>query len=387
MTQTVPSSPTRPTWVEISLPQLAENYRVIRNHVGSERAVMAIIKADAYGHGLVEVAKTLAGLGVDWFGVTSADEGVELRQQGISQPILLLTGFWEGEQSALTDFDLVPAVYSEDQLTALESWGQRSGKRISFHLKVNTGMGRLGIHWQEVDSFLQTYRRMSHAEMEGLFTQFSAAEDFTNRQTEEQEERFQAVVEALGRAGIQPRYIHQANSAAIVSRPETWGNMVRPGLLLYGYQLPPRTLEGSAPPSCPALPVREILTFKTKVISVKEVPAGIALGYGGRYITPRPSRIATIPAGYADGLDRRLSNRGHVVICGQCAPIVGNISMDLTLLDVTEIPQLAVGEEVILIGRKGACSVTALELAEMTGTIPYEILCGIGKRVPRRYLR
>ena len=387
MTPPVPSTPTRPTWVEISLPQLAENYRVIRNHVGPERAVMAIIKADAYGHGLVEVAKTLAGLGVDWFGVTSADEGVELRQQGISQPILLLTGFWEGEQSALTDFDLVPAVYSEDQLTALESWGQRSGKRIPFHLKVNTGMGRLGIHWQEVDSFLQTYRRMSHAEMEGLFTQFSAAEDFTNRQTEEQEERFQAVVEALGRAGIQPRYIHQANSAAIVSRPETWGNMVRPGLLLYGYQLPPRIPEGSAAPACCSLPVREILTFKTKVISVKEVPAGIALGYGGRYITPRPSRIATIPAGYADGLDRRLSNRGHVVICGQCAPIVGNISMDLTLLDVTEIPQLAVGEEVILIGRKGACSVTALELAEMTGTIPYEILCGIGKRVPRRYLR
>src|SRR3990172_11990736 len=271
---------TRPTWAEISLAQLAENYRIIRNHVGPERAIMAIVKADAYGHGLAQIATTLARLGADWFGGTSADEGIELRRLGISQPILLLTGFWEGEQSALTDFDLVPAVYSEDQLTALESWGQRSGKRISFHLKVNTGMGRLGIHWQEVDSFLQTYRRMSHAEMEGLFTQFSAAEDFTNRQTEEQEERFQAVVQALARAGIQPRYIHQANSAAIVSRPETWGNMVRPGLLLYGYQLPPRAPEVPPAPPCRTLPVREILTFKTRVISVKEVPAGIALGYG-----------------------------------------------------------------------------------------------------------
>lgn len=381
-----PGMSTRPTWVEISLIQLAENYRIIRNHVGPKRAVMAIVKADAYGHGLSEIAATLAHLGVDWFGVTSADEGVELRRLGISQPILLLTGFWEGEQSALTNFDLVPAVYSEDQLAALEDWGQHTGNRIPFHLKVNTGMGRLGIHWQEVDSFLKVYIRMTHVELEGLFAQFSAAEDFTTRQTEEQAERFHSVEQALARARIRPRYSHQANSAAIVSRPETWGNLVRPGLLLYGYQLPLRTKEGSPEIRCRSLPVQEILTFKTKVIAVKEVPAGIALGYGGRYITPRASRIATIPAGYADGLDRRLSGRGQVIICGQYAPIVGNISMDLTLVDVTELPQLPVGEEVILIGRKGACSVTALDIAEMAGTIPYEILCGIGRRVPRRYV-
>ena len=378
---------TRPTWVEISLPQLAENYRVIRKHVGPEPAIMAIVKADAYGHGLSEVAQTLAGLDVDWFGVTSADEGIELRQLGIRQPILLLTGFWEGEQQALTDFDLVPAVYSEDQLSALESWGQQTGKRIRFHLKVNTGMGRLGIHWQEVELFVKSYRRMTHVEIEGLFAQFSAAEDFTTRQTEEQAERFQSVQQALARAGIFPRYCHQANSAAIVNRPQTWGNLVRPGLLLYGYQLPPRLPAGNQSTSYHPLPVREILTFKSKIIAVKEVPAGISLGYGGAYITSRPSRIATIPVGYADGLDRRLSRRGHVIVCGQCAPIVGNISMDLTLLDITELPHVAVGEEVILIGRKGACSVTALELAEMVGTIPYEILCGIGKRVPRHYLR
>ncbi|MBI4464991.1 MAG: alanine racemase, partial [Acidobacteria bacterium] len=195
------------------------------------------------------------------------------------------------------------------------------------------------------------------------------------------------VQQALARAGISPRYCHQANSSAIVSRPQTWGNMVRPGLLLYGYQLPPRCPAGDQSTSCHPLPVREILTFKSKIIAVKEVPAGISLGYGGRYITSRPSRIATIPAGYADGLDRRLSRRGHVIVCGKYAPIVGNISMDLTLLDITELPQVAVGEEVILIGRKGACAVTALGLAEMAGTIPYEILCGIGKRVPRRYLR
>ena len=323
---------------------------------------------------------------MDWFGVTSADEGVQLRQLGISQPILLLTGFWEGEQSALTDHDLVPAIYSEDQLATIESWGRRRGRRIRFHLKVNTGMGMLGLHWQEVGAFLDLYRRMTHVEMEGLFEQFAAAEDFTTRQTEEQMERFQSVEQALARAGVTPRYCHQANSAAIVSRPESWGDLVRPGLLLYGYHLPVRVPEGSLSPVCRSLPVQEILTYKTRVIAVKQVPSGIPLGYGGRYITPRVSRIATIPAGYADGVNRRLSGRGQVIICGRHTPIVGNISMDLTLVDVTDIPHLSIGEEVILIGRKGDCVLSALDVAESVGTIPYEILCGIGKRVPRRYL-
>jgi len=389
MTPTQPgiATQTRPTWAEISLPQLLENYRIIRRHVGPERAIMAIVKADAYGHGLSEVARTLAGAGVDWFGVTSADEGVELRQQGFSQPILLLTGFWEGEQSALTDYDLVPAVYSEDQLATIEAWGERTGRRIRFHLKVNTGMGMLGLHWQEVESFLATYRRMRHVELEGLFEQFAAAEDFTIQRTDEQIARFWSFEQSLARAGIHPRYGHQANSAAIVSRPESWGNLVRPGLLLYGYHAPVRVAEGAREPVCRSLPVREILTFKTRVIAVKEVAAGTPLGYGGRYVTPRDCRIATLPAGYADGMDRRLSGRGHVIVRGRYAPIIGTISMDLTLVDVTEFPQLTLGEEVILIGRSGDCAVTAVDIAEMAGTIPHEILSSIGKRVPRRYLR
>jgi alanine racemase len=376
---------TRPTWAEVSLSQLEENYRIIRAHVGPERAIMAIVKADAYGHGLSEVARTLARAGVDWFGVASADEGVELRRLGIEQPILLLTGFWEGEQSALTDYDLVPAIYSEDQLATIEEWGRRMDRRIRFHLKVNTGMGMLGLHWQAVDHFLNLYRKMSYVELDGLFEQFAAAEDFTTHQTEEQMERFECVAQGLARAGIRPRYFHQANSEAIVGRPSSWGNLVRPGLLLYGYHLPMRSADGesSAPPS---LPVREILSFKTKVISVKEVPAGIPLGYGGKYVTPRHSRIATLPAGYADGVSRRLSGKGRVIIRGKFAPIVANISMDLTLVDATEIADLRIGDEVVLIGRQGKCAQNAIDLAEATGAIPYEILCGIGKRVPRRYL-
>jgi alanine racemase len=377
---------TRPTWAEVSLAQLTENYRIIREHVGPERAIMAIVKADAYGHGLSEVARTLSQAGVDWFGVASADEGVELRRLGISQPILLLTGFWEGEQSALSDYDLVPAIYSEDQLAAIEDWGRRMERRIPFHLKVNTGMGMLGLHWQGVEPFLELYRGMSYAVLDGLFEQFAAAEDFSTRQTEEQLERFECVRQSLARAGIHPRYFHQANSQAIVGRPDSWGNLVRPGLLLYGYHLSMRVPEGSAVPSIRELPVREILSFKTRVIAVKEVPAGIPLGYGGRYVTSRHSRIATIPAGYADGMIRRLSGGGRVLIQGQFAAIVASISMDLTLVDVTEIPDLRLGEEVVIIGRQGDAVQTAVDLAEATGTLPHEILCGIGKRVQRRYL-
>ena len=385
--QPLPATETRPTWAEISLPQLRDNYRIIRRHLGPGCAIMAIVKADAYGHGISEVARTLAAEGVDWFGVTSADEGVALRQQGLAQPILLLTGFWEGEQSALTDYDLVPAVYSEDQLATIETWGQRTGRRIRFHLKINTGMGMLGLHWQEVESFLALYRKMRHVELEGLFEQFAAAEDFSIQRTEEQMARFQSFEHALGRAGIHPRYRHQSNSAAIVSRPQSWGNLVRPGLLLYGYHAPVRVTEGASDPACRSLPVREILTFKTRVIAVKEVPGGTPLGYGGRYVTPRDCRLATLPAGYADGVDRRLSGRGQVIVGGRFAPIIGTISMDLTLIDVTDFPHLTLGEEVILIGRSGDRAVTAVDIAERTGTIPHEILSSIGKRVPRRYLR
>ena len=377
---------TRPTWAEVSISQLAENYRVVRKHVGPDIAIMAIVKADAYGHGLPEVARELARAGANWFGVASADEGVELRRLGIQQPILLLTGFWEGEQSALTDYDLVPAIYSEDQLDTIEEWGRRMGRRIRFHLKVNTGFGMLGLHWQGVEPFLDRYRRMSYVEMEGLFEQFAAAEDFSKQATEEQMNRFICVQEGLARAGVHPRYFHQANSEAIVGRPQSWGNMVRPGLLLYGYHLPMRVPDGIEGPACRALPVREILSLKTKVISVKEMPAGIPLGYGGRYITPRNSRIATLPAGYADGMNRRLSGKGRVIVRGQFAPIVANISMDLTLIDGTDVPDLRVGEDVVIIGRQGDCSQNAIDLAEVAGMIPYEILCGIGKRVTRRYV-
>ncbi len=383
-TDAYPRLRTRPTWAEVSLKQLAENYRIVRRHLPERVRILSVVKADAYGHGLEEVSEALADAGTDWFGVTSADEGVELRVSGIKHPILLLTGFWKGELEALTEHNLTPAIYADDQLAALEQWGKQRGRRMRFHLKVNTGMGRLGLHWQDVPRFRELYRKLEYTEMEGLFTHLASAEDYTSQQTEQQVERFESVLAEFGRAGIQPKYIHIANSSAIAGRPNTWGNMVRPGALLYGIRVPPKLPPGMKPDSV-SLPVKNILTWKSRIIALKEVPAGTPLGYSAAYVTQKASRVATIPAGYADGLKRSLSNRGRTIVRDRYAPIVGNISMDLTLLDVTEIPDVAVGDEVILIGDSEHCSITPAEISKLTQTVPYDVLCAVSKRVPRIY--
>jgi alanine racemase len=385
-TNAYPRLRTRPTWAEISLKQLAENFSIVRQHLPAQVKILSVVKADAYGHGLEEVSRVLAEARTDWFGVTSADEGVELRESGMTQPVLLLTGFWRGELEALSEYNLTPAIYADDQLAALEDWGRQKARKMHFHLKINTGMGRLGLHWQDVARFLEFYRAFQHTEMEGLFTHLASSEDYTSPQTEQQVERFESVLADFRKAGIQPRYIHLANSAAIAGRPSTWGNMVRPGALLYGIQLPLELREGMKPESV-SLPVKNILTWKSRIIALKEVPAGTPLGYGAGYVTQKTSRIATIPAGYADGLKRHLSNRGRTIVRDHYAAIIGNISMDLTLLDVTDIPGVAVGDEVILIGQSEHCSVTPAEISALSRTVPYDVLCAVSKRVPRIYLR
>ncbi len=377
---------TRPTWAEVSLNQLAENYRIVRQHLPQRVKILSVVKADAYGHGLEEVSNVLADAGTDWFGVTSADEGVELRESGIKQPVLLLTGFWRGELEALSEHELTPAIYADDQLAALHEWGKQRGRRMRFHLKVNTGMGRLGLHWQDVARFLAFYRKMEYAEMEGLFTHLASAEDYTSQQTEQQVERFEGVLAEFRKAGVEPRHVHVANSAAIAGRPNTWGNMVRPGALLYGIQVPLKLPQGMKAESV-SLPVGNILTWKSRIIALKEVPAGMPLGYSAAYVTQKASRVATIPAGYADGLKRSLSNRGRTIVRDRYAPIIGNISMDLTLLDVTDIPEVAAGDEVILIGNSEHCSITPAEISKLTQTVPYDVLCAVSKRVPRIYTR
>ena len=346
---------------------------------------MAVVKADAYGHGAVPVAKALAACGVDWFGVATVEEALELRQAGIEQPILLLGGLYMSDPAHLVEYRLTPSVSSTARLDTYAECARRSGCAIEFHLKVDTGMGRLGVPLDRLGAFLEHYRELEGLRMTGFFTHLASAEDLVATQTDEQLGCFGCAIEETRLLGFAPEWIHVSNSAALLSGrafgPE---NLVRVGALLYGYCLPIHAHPGRGPREVPEF--EPILTFKSRVVYLKDVPSGTPLGYGAAFHTRRPSRIATVPVGYADGLSRALSNRGRAIVRGHSAHIVGNISMDLTLVDATDIPGVEVGDEVVLLGKSDDCSITALEIAREIGTVPYEVLCAIGKRVPRIYV-
>ena len=373
----------RPTWVEISLSKLRRNTERVRELAGSRR-VMAVIKADAYGHGAVPVARYLAASGMDWFGVATVEEALELREAGIGQPILLLGGLYMSDPAHLIEYRLTPSVSSTARLDTYAECTRRRGKPIDFHLKVDTGMGRLGLPLDRLASFVGHYRELEGLRLTGFFTHLASAEDLVASQTEEQAARFRGALGKLRGLGADPEWIHVSNSAALLAGLEFPENLVRIGALLFGYCLPLTTRPGQAPKGFSGF--EPVLAFKSRVVYLKDVPSGTPLGYGAAFHTRRPSRIATVPVGYADGLSRALSNRGRAIVQDHQARIVGNISMDLTLLDVTDIPGVAVGDEVILIGKSDHCSITALEVAEAIGSVPYEVLCSIGKRVPRIYV-
>lgn len=385
---TNPDKLLRPTWAEISLPALRRNFTRVRALAG-RRKVMAVVKADAYGHGAVEVASLLEQCGVDWFGVATVEEAIELRAAGVRKPILLLGGIYMSEPAALIEHDLIPTVSSTARLDTYADCARRLGKPIEFHLKIDTGMGRLGIPANLLDPFLDHWRELDRGcggalRLTGFFTHLASAEDLVATQTEEQLTVFRASLEQLRARGANPAWVHVSNSAALLARADIEENLIRVGALLYGYCLPI-----VLPPHAPLrpLPVFEpALSFKSRVVFLKDHPAGTPLGYSASFFTRRPSRIATLPVGYADGLNRALSNRGDVIVRNGYARIVGNISMDLTLVDVTDIPGVSVGDEVTLLGKSDGCSVTANEVARLLGTIPYEVLCSVGKRVPRIYV-
>lgn len=373
----------RPTWAEISLGALARNAERVRQLAGG-RKVMAVVKADAYGHGAVPVSKCLAAAGVDWFGVATVEEGIELRAAGIEQPILLLGGLYMSDPKDLLEYRLVPSVSSTARLDTYAACALERQQRIEFHLKVDTGLGRLGVPLDRLRAFLERYQELEGLTMSGVFTHLASAEDLVACQTQEQIARFDAALKQLPWFEIEPAWVHVSNSAALLVHREIAENLVRIGALLYGYYPPLSFLPGREPPALPGF--EPALEFKSRVVYLKDVPSGSPLGYGASYYTRRQSRIATIPVGYADGLSRGLSNRGRVIVNGRPARIVGNISMDLTLIDVTDIPGVAVGDEVILIGKSEGAQITALEIATLLSTVTYEVLCSIGKRVPRIYV-
>lgn len=380
----------RPTWAEISLPALRNNFRAMQQFVAPNATVCAVVKADAYGHGAVECARVFEKEGATWFGVTSTEEGVQLRRAGITSRILLMAGFWPGEEEDILLHDLTPAVWDWSHIERLEDAAEKAktGKRrtIPVHLKVDTGMARLGVSREDLVTFVQVFKSAQHVVMEGVFTHLAAAEIIDAPGTDAQIERFDDAVTALIESGLSPVYYHMANSGAIAARPNTWKNMVRPGLALYGYYLPFTSVITGTPDSSYELPVQPVLSWKTRIIALRDVAAHQPVGYSGAYVTQAPARLAVLPVGYADGLSRQLSSRGRVIVRGDYASIVGNISMDLTLIDVTGIPGVEVGDEVILLGASGTRRVTAWNHASFSMTLPYEVLCGISKRVPRTYV-
>jgi alanine racemase len=371
----------RPTWAEINLVNLVHNFRVMRAAVGDGVAIMPAVKADAYGHGASECARALEQAGADWFGVALVEEGAELRGAGISRPILCLGGFWENQTHLLIEHDLTPVIFRLDQLEQLDGFARRAGRAVNYHLKVDTGMGRLGVPCSELAAFLESAARYTNVKLDGVMTHFASADDphqgdFTRRQAE----LFENAIEQVRARNHSPTWIHQANSAATHALPKGPANLVRLGGVLYGLW---RDVTNR---SIRPLDWRAVLSLHTRIILLKTLPTGTPLGYGCTFVTSRDSRIATLAIGYADGLRRGLSNCGNVLVRGRVAPIVGRISMDLTIVDVTDVTGVVVGDEAVLIGRQGETEISAEDLAARLGTISYELTCSISPRVPRVYI-
>lgn len=372
----------RPTWAEVDLDALAANFHAVRRRVGAGVRVMAVVKADAYGHGAVECARRLAREGAEWFGVATVEEGFELRRAGLREPVLCFGGFWGEEQAALcVRENLTPGVYRLDMAETLERVARDAGVVADAHVKIDTGMGRLGVRYEETAEFARALRALQSVRVEGLMTHFAVADDpdrdcFTNDQVA----RFQEAVRVFRERGHAPSIEHMANSAAAYAHPETRGQMVRPGGLLYGLW------RDVLPASAGDPGLRPVMSLRSRVVLVKRVHSGETLGYGCTFVAARETLVATIPVGYHDGYTRALSNRGRVVVRGRFAPVVARVSMDLTLLDVTDVPGVKVGDVVTLLGEDGTLAVPAEDLARTAATISYEITCGVSRRVPRRYV-
>jgi alanine racemase len=377
---------TRPTWAEVSLTTLRQNFRTVQKHVGANVTVCAVVKADAYGHGAVECSRALEAEGARWLGVTSLDEAIPLREVGIRASILLMTGFWRGEESEIVRLQLTPTIWEPWHIESLDKAAAALGvARHPVHLKVDTGMGRLGVAVDQLPGVLAGLRAARHLVLEGLSTHLAASEIMDAPSVAEQGQSFDAARRMVRDAGMEPAFVHMANTGAVISRRETWNTMVRPGVALYGYYLPFQRAGREVSGGTLRLPVKPVLTWKTRILSLRDFRANQPLGYGATYVTKAPAHVAVLPVGYADGYNRQLSNRGRVIVREHYAPVVGRISMDLSLADVTGIPGVAVGDEVILLGTGEGWSVDAREHAELANSTPYEILCNISKRVPRRY--
>lgn len=365
----------RPTACLVDHGALRFNLGKIRERVGTRVKILAMVKANAYGHDANMVADTLSASGADAFGVATLSEGVPLRLMRIKAPILIVGGTYEDELGDLLAHTLTPALYDLEGLHRLDAAVRRHGGTLGIHLKIDTGMGRLGLAAADYDSWTAEIKKLGALRLDGIFSHFSHAESVVGDYTRRQLETFKRVLERLRSENIRPPLAHLANSAATITLPAAYFDMVRPGIMLYGVY--------PAPEMAGAIPLQPALTWKTKILQLKKVPAGASISYGETFITKRESLIATLPVGYADGYPRLLSNRGEVLVGGQRAPVAGRVCMDLTMVDVTDIRNVKQGDEVVLLGRQGNAEISADRLAAWANTISYEILTSISARVPR----
>ncbi|MBY6275137.1 alanine racemase [Symbiobacterium thermophilum] len=366
----------RPTWAEVDLNAVRANIRALKR-ISKAPRLMAVVKANGYGHGAVPVATAAIEAGADWLGVASVEEGVTLRRHGIFAPILVLGYVSPGQAEAVLTEGLRVALFDGELGQALNREGRRLGRRARVHLKVDTGMGRIGLQPAEVGRLGRELARLDHVEVEGVFTHLATADEPGNPYTRLQLERYEAALAELAAAGVRPAIRHAANSAGLMLHPEAHYDMVRSGIAVVG--LPP------APGVAWPVKLAPALTWKTRVGLVKWLEAGHSISYGCTYTTARREQIATLPVGYADGYPRRLSNRAQVLIRGRRCPVVGVVTMDQMMVRVPDDLPVRVGDEVVLIGRQGGEEITATELAGLADTISYEIVCGISRRVPRFY--
>jgi alanine racemase len=339
---------------------------------------MAVVKADAYGHGAVAASRAFLEAGATMLGVSSVAEGVEIRRAGVAAPIVVLGSAFPGEEAATVAHDLAAAVWSLDGARAVAAAAEAAGRRGTVHLKVNTGMTRLGAEPADVPALMRAVRGIAGLEVAGVFSHLASADAVDTASARAQIDRFRAAVDALATDGGRPPLVHLANSAAVIAAKAAHGTMVRPGIMLYGY--------APAPHLAAAAGVRPALRFRTAVAQVRRVPGGTPVGYGGTFVTARPSTIAVLPAGYADGYHRLASNRASVLIRGRRVPVAGRVCMDHTMIDVTDVGDVKPGEPVVLFGSQGGATLGADEVGGWCETIAYEMLTSVGRRVPRVYV-
>lgn len=370
----------RPVWLEINLDAIAHNVRIIKQVVGKNTQIIAVVKANAYGHGAVEVSETLLENGVTMLGVGVIEEGIVLREAGIKAPILICGLTMNDQIEPLVMYNLTATVCKLKTIQTLSRIASKNKKRVRVHIKIDTGMGRLGIPSTDTLNFVKKINQMKNIEIEGIFTHFAATNEEDRNYTRKQFEKYKKALLELERERINIPLKHVANSAAILNSSSFHLDAVRPGIIIYGLFPWPETKR--------TVQLRPTAEFKTKIVFLKEVPAGKSIGYGRTYSTTKPTRVATLPVGYADGYSWLLSNNGEVLVRGERAPIIGKICMDLCMIDVTHIGGVQIGDEVVLWGKQGSRMIPVEEVAQKIGSIVYEVICMVDKeRVPRVFIK